>query len=113
MGRFQALQKLHRSLSGRASPIIAVDSYSGPLQSLVTALHQELHSDSSPVIILLRPQDRQRHREDCSDPELNFWHMSGDPEARDIAAVVATLCSIHPQSLSAPAPFVLRGESNE
>jgi hypothetical protein len=112
-GRFQALQKLRRSLSGLSGPIVAVDSYSGPLHSLVTAVDEAFHSAPTPVIIVLNSEQLQSQSEKVSDSDLNLWRLSGDPEARDIAAVLTAISSIQLPRQSAPAPFLLRGGTNE
>ena len=110
--RFQISQKVRRSLGQRASPIVAVESYSGPLRSLVNAVDSAFHSSPPPVIILLNPQE-PHHSEAASDPGLNVWRMSGNPEARDIAAVLATFSAIQHEIQPTPAPFVLRGGTHE
>lgn len=111
--QFQAVQNLRLSLNRRGGPVLTVESYSGRLRSLVDAVDEAFHSAPLPVIILLNVREPQQQSSSASDPHLNVWRISGDPEARDIAAVLATLCSAQPKNQPAPAPLVLRGGTNE
>lgn len=109
MGRFQAALELPRSLSRASSPVVAVDCYSGSFRSLIAAVDDAFRSAPSPVIIILNTEELQSQATEFSDPRLNLWRMSGDPEARDIAAVLSAISSVQSQREPAPAPFVLRG----
>lgn len=113
MGRFRALQKLRSSPSGRAGPVVAVDSYSGSLRSLVAAVDEALLPSPAPVIIILNSEELQTQAENVWNSGLSLWRMSGDPEAGDIAAVLTAISSTQLPHQSAPAPFLLRGGTNE
>jgi hypothetical protein len=113
MGRFQALQELRSSFSSPAGTVVAVESYTGSLRSLVAAVDGALRSAPAPVIIVLNSEQLQSQSENVSESDLNLWRLSGDPEARDIAAVLTAISSIQLPRQSAPAPFLLRGGTNE
>lgn len=120
VGRSPSVQDLNRRLVRRGSAVLAVESYSGSLQSLVTAVDEAfgparppISGAAPPVIILLNSQPPSSPNDDSPGGNLNIWRMSGVAEARDIAAVLATLCAarIHPESRRTP--LVLRGGANE
>jgi hypothetical protein len=120
MGRFQSVQDLNRRLIRRGSPVVAVESYSGSLPSLVTAVDEAFHSGRSPVsgaapplIILLNSPHLSLPDEESSATNLNLWRISGNAEAGDIAAVLATLCASLIHSESRRTPLVLRGGADE
>lgn len=111
MGRFQLLQKLGRSFSAPSRPVVAVETYSGSLRSLVSAVDDAVRSAPAPVLIILNTEQAQNQAREFSDPGLNLWRISGAPEAHDIAAVLTAISVI--QSQRKTAPSILRRGTNE